>query len=109
MTSKRVASLYRCLLCQPRANIVSHWLNNFVAGVITLKLNLGRAPAQLRGVIGSSRRGIKLVPLTTQMKCRRCGWLVKFTCLPIAGYAAADSDHSAQNIWVRECEAIIQR
>src|SRR5260370_41222400 len=43
------------------------------------------------------------------MKNAGLSWLVKRAGFPIARHAAADSNHAAQNVRVREREAIIQR
>ncbi|MDX6288459.1 MAG: hypothetical protein QOH42_258, partial [Blastocatellia bacterium] len=59
---------------QPHKNLVSHWLHNFVAGVITSEFDVVRSLAQLRGVITGARRRIKLIALTSQMKYGAFGW-----------------------------------
>ena len=56
------------LFFQPQTQIISHRLNNFVAGNITAVSHVARAGAQLRGVIFGARRRIEFIALSTQMK-----------------------------------------
>src|SRR5712691_3447664 len=42
------------------------------------------------------------------MKNAGLRWLVKLAGFPIARHSAADSNHAAQDVRMRECEAIIQ-
>ena len=94
--AKRIPSLTKRLLLQPRTHIVSHWLNDFMGGVITSDFHIGRPLAQLRSVIGRARRRIELIARTAQMKNRGVGLPVKFAGLPIARHSSTNANHPAQ-------------
>src|SRR6266436_8488681 len=102
-----IVDLHGRFLSQPCAHIISHWLNDFVAGIITPEFNLCCALAQLRGVIAGARRRIKLVALTSQVKYGAFGWPINLTALPIARHASADANHAAQQVRMRKGEAIV--
>src|SRR6266851_5311319 len=80
-----------------------------MARVIALKLDVTRSQAQLRGVIASTCRRIELIALTAQMKNCCFGLLVKIARFPIARQAAADSNHAAQHVRMRERKTVIER
>ena len=94
---------------QPQTQILSHRLNNFVAGIIAAISHVARAGAELRGVIFGASRRIEFIALPTQMKYGGFGLLVKVARVPIAWDSAADSDSAAQTIRMGEDKLVVQR
>src|SRR6266576_2584849 len=76
--------------------------------VITAKLNVPCALAKLSAVMLHPRRRIIFVSLTSRMKDRGVGLLVRVARVPISGDAAGNSNHSPEYLRMRKRKSIVQ-
>src|SRR5437868_2406506 len=95
---------------EPRAHVRTHLVLEFVPRIfVTLKLHVARTLAQAALIIRHTRGRIKFITRAREMKHARRRRLIRRARLPIAGQPAADANDAAQNVCVREREAIVER
>src|SRR5438105_5439725 len=95
---------------QPSAHVPAHCVGEFVPRVlVALKLDIACTLAQLSFIIRHTRWRIELVARARKMQHARLRRLVCRARLPIAGQAPTDANDAAQNVCVREREAIVER
>ena len=79
-----------------------------MGGIVTPKFNVFCALSQLGGVVRNARGRIEFIALAGKMKNRGVSLLVR-RAFPISRQTARDTNHAAQDLQMRESEAVVQR